>query len=296
MTLVGPPRSRVCSNVNWTLFRRHCTGDPADGDFLQHIKNSATAATIVTRVQPGRPVPDLRQLNLRASRRRAERRAIRTADQEGWTIYRRVDAVCRQHANQRRRRSWEGVCSSISSTTSSSTVWRLLRSLQQGPSLPQPIMAVAVSMGLTEKALANLLASHFASRPPVPLPDPASMVGGAAPHIVHHQDWTQEQVAALCNKSFQLHELTKALDRSRRRSAPGADGITFQMLRNLADAERARLLDCLNAVWTSGQLPEAMAAASAVALDEVRKDAAATVRALFVATATKAVVRVVVRG
>ncbi|KAH7936825.1 hypothetical protein HPB49_005671 [Dermacentor silvarum] len=28
------------------------------------------------------------------------------------------------------------------------------------------------------------------------------------------------------------------------------------MLRNLADEERARLLDCLNVVWTSGQLSE----------------------------------------
>ncbi|KAH7959823.1 hypothetical protein HPB49_014047 [Dermacentor silvarum] len=65
-----------------------------------------------------------------------------------------------------------------------------------------------------------------------------------------------ECVAALCNEPFQLHELTKALDRSRRRSTPGADGITFQMLRNLADAEKARLLDCLNAVWNNGQLPE----------------------------------------
>ncbi|KAH7949177.1 hypothetical protein HPB49_005732 [Dermacentor silvarum] len=82
------------------------------------------------------------------------------------------------------------------------------------------------------------------------------MVKGAAPHIVHHLDWTLQRAAALCNEPFHLHELTKALDRYRRRSAPGAEAITFQMIRNLADAEKARLLDCLNAVWTSGQLPE----------------------------------------
>ncbi|KAH7959127.1 hypothetical protein HPB49_008468 [Dermacentor silvarum] len=84
-----------------------------------------------------------------------------------------------------------------------------------------------------------------------------------------------EQVAALCNKPFQLHELTKALDRSRRRSAPGVDGITFQMLRNLADAERARLLDCLNTVWTSVQLPESWLTAIVVPILKARKPATA---------------------
>ncbi|KAH7985622.1 hypothetical protein HPB49_026340 [Dermacentor silvarum] len=91
---------------------------------------------------------------------------------------------------------------------------------------------------------------------PAGAPQAPSMVRAAAMHTTHHPDWTMECVAALCDEPFQLHELTKALDRSRRRSAPGADGITFQMLRNLADAEKARLLDCLNAVWNNGQLPE----------------------------------------
>ncbi|KAH7959343.1 hypothetical protein HPB49_010468 [Dermacentor silvarum] len=202
--------------VNWTLFRRHWTGDPADSDLLQHVRNSAMAATIVTRLQIGHPVPDLRQLHLQATRQRAERRAICTAYQD-WTIYRRLDA---------------------------------------GPSLQQPILAVAVSLGLTKTTLATLPASHFASQPAVPSADPASMVRGAASHNVHHLAWTLDRMAALCNKPFQLHKQTKAFDLSRRHSGPEADGITFQMLRNLADTEKVRLLDCLNAVWSSGQLPE----------------------------------------
>ncbi|KAH7954986.1 hypothetical protein HPB49_023662 [Dermacentor silvarum] len=229
------PRSRVCSTVKWAHFRRHCAGDPTDGDFFSHIKNSATAATLVSRVQPGRPVPDLRQLNLWAARRRAERRAIRTADQGDWTTYRRLDAVCRRHANQRRRPSWAGVCCSISSATSSSTAERLLRALQQGPSIRQPILATA---------LADLLASHFATQPPVPTPDPASMVRAAPMHTTRTGRWS---------------------------AAPGADGITFQMLRNLADAEKARLLDCLNAVWNNGQLPESWLTAIVVPILKGRR-------------------------
>ncbi|KAH7949833.1 hypothetical protein HPB49_015698 [Dermacentor silvarum] len=39
--------------------------------------------------------------------------------------------------------------------------------------------------------------------------------------------------------------------------APGADGVTLQMLRNLATSEQRRLLDCYNNLWWSGQVPEA---------------------------------------
>nr|XP_037287166.1 uncharacterized protein LOC119180127 [Rhipicephalus microplus] len=53
-----------------------------------------------------------------------------------------------------------------------------------------------------------------------------------------------------------MHELVAALEGSRRRSAPGADGITFQMLRNLDGTGRQRLLELYNDIWSAGTLPE----------------------------------------
>ncbi|XP_037558020.1 uncharacterized protein LOC119435164 [Dermacentor silvarum] len=47
------------------------------------------------------------------------------------------------------------------------------------------------------------------------------------------------------------------------------------MLRNLADAEKARLLDCLNAVWNNGQLPESWLTAIVVSILKARKPATA---------------------
>ncbi|KAH7973417.1 hypothetical protein HPB49_000891 [Dermacentor silvarum] len=78
-------------------------------------------------------------------------------------------------------------------------------------------------------------------------------------YTTHHPDWTMECVAALCNEPFQLHELDQGPRPFQAAKRPGSSGITFQMLRNLADAEKARLLDCLNAVWNNGQLPESRA-------------------------------------
>ncbi|KAH7954713.1 hypothetical protein HPB49_021108 [Dermacentor silvarum] len=245
------PRCRVCSTVNWTLFRRHCTADPADGHCQQHISNSATAATIVTRAAES--------TSLEAEGRMAQLTRRAGPPNGGWTQY--ADATPTSAVSRAGR--------------DGSTTLRLLRSLLQGSSLRQPILAVTVSMGLTETALANLLASHFASRPPGPPPHPTNIVRRATQHNTLHPAWTMDRVAALCNEPFQLHELTKALDRSGRRSAPGADGITFQMLRNLADAEKARLLDCFNAVWSNGQLPESWLTAIVVPILKARKPATA---------------------
>ncbi|KAL3176635.1 hypothetical protein MRX96_010245 [Rhipicephalus microplus] len=79
---------------------------PAEEDFLQHVIDSANAATVVSRTKPGRPVPDLKQLQLWATRRRAEHHAIRSSTAEEWTAFRRLDAICRRHTNRRWKRSW----------------------------------------------------------------------------------------------------------------------------------------------------------------------------------------------
>ncbi|KAL1474228.1 hypothetical protein MTO96_038140 [Rhipicephalus appendiculatus] len=85
------PRSRVCSTVNWVIFQR-LSATPAEGDFLQHVVDSAKAATVVSRSKPGHRVPDLKELQLWATRRRAEHRAIRSSGRRigqlsgGWTL------------------------------------------------------------------------------------------------------------------------------------------------------------------------------------------------------------------
>lgn len=160
------PRSRECHIVDWRAFRRLCHQDTSGGDFLQLVVDSARAATVTTTAQVGQPVPDLRHLALRAERRRAERQALRTARPELWTRYRRVDAVCRRHARRRRRQSWEGVCSSISRTQDGPRAWRLLKCLLMVPQATRQVLSVAVHLGISAAALAELLADRFAARIP----------------------------------------------------------------------------------------------------------------------------------
>ncbi|XP_072143096.1 uncharacterized protein [Dermacentor andersoni] len=68
--------------------------------------------------------------------------------------------------------------------------------------------------------------------------------------------WTPSQIDALCHDSLQEHELRSAMAKYKRHTTPGADGITFQMLRNLDKGVRCQLLGALNDLWQTGSLPE----------------------------------------
>ncbi|KAL1474967.1 hypothetical protein MTO96_037640 [Rhipicephalus appendiculatus] len=155
------PRTRRCSAVDWRAFRQQLRDVPEDHDFLGLVAEGAQAATIQSRMPANHPVPDLHHLNLRAAKRRAERKYLKAQCPEHRTLFNPVDAVCRQHANRRRRQSWQGVCHSLSQARGGSKAWRLLRSLVIGPPARQPVLAVAIRLGISEQELAERLADRF---------------------------------------------------------------------------------------------------------------------------------------
>ncbi|KAL1464005.1 hypothetical protein MTO96_027039 [Rhipicephalus appendiculatus] len=159
-------RSRVCHTIDWKAFRKHCQKEADSGTFLQLVADSARMTTIHSTAQVGQTVPDIQHLQLRAARRRAERVALRTALPEHWTAFRRVDGVCRRHAQRRRNQSWQGMCCSLNRFPNGQRAWRLLTSLLPGPSAQRQVLSVAVHMGISAGALAELQEDQFANRPP----------------------------------------------------------------------------------------------------------------------------------
>ncbi|KAL1475199.1 hypothetical protein MTO96_037471 [Rhipicephalus appendiculatus] len=88
-------RTRQCNTVDWRVFRQRLRDTPGDQDFLGLVAAAAQAATIPSRVPEKHPTPDLRHLNLRAARCRAERRYLKAQSPEHGTFFNSVDAVCR---------------------------------------------------------------------------------------------------------------------------------------------------------------------------------------------------------
>lgn len=241
--------TRVYAVTNWTAYRKEMAErleDP-EPDFLAAVVQSANKATLRGEVPLYTALPDLELLRLRARRNQLQRRAIRSRRPEDWTAYRRVDAQCRRRAKQRRRQSWESLCSSMDSRRDPAKAWRVFRALLQ-PSVTNrhPLLASAISLRITEEALAERLADQFT--PALPAAEVQVHVFPVAP-----QD---PQVVAICSGDITLWELRAALDRCpKRRSAPGIDGVTYQMLRNLDITQLQPLLQLFNQVWREGSLP-----------------------------------------
>ncbi|KAL1468490.1 hypothetical protein MTO96_041436 [Rhipicephalus appendiculatus] len=145
-------RRRVCHTVDWKSFRKQCQKDADSGAFLQLAADSAQIGPIRSKAEVGQPVPDIQQLQLRASRRRTQRLPLRTNLPEHWTAFRRVDAVCRRNARRRRNQSWQGVCCHQRCSRNERRAWRLLTSLLLGPCAQRQVLSMAVHMGISAVA------------------------------------------------------------------------------------------------------------------------------------------------
>ncbi|KAL1476796.1 hypothetical protein MTO96_036238 [Rhipicephalus appendiculatus] len=182
-------RTRQCTTIDWRAFRQRLREAPVDQDFLGLVAAAAQAATIQCRVPENHPVPDLRHLNLRAARRKAERRYLKAQSSEHRTLFNRVDAVCRRHANRRRRQSWQGIYHSLSWARGGSRAWRLLWSLVIGPMAWQPVLSVAIRLGISEQELAERLADRFTV---LPVAQPVAITTAPTPKPPqgYHPTWT----------------------------------------------------------------------------------------------------------
>ncbi|KAK8761028.1 hypothetical protein V5799_027705 [Amblyomma americanum] len=76
-----PPEKKVHSVISWSRFRDLCSAECEPSDFFVLIRDSTQSATTRCAVALRAPVPDVKLLNLRAARRKAQlqrRRARRT--------------------------------------------------------------------------------------------------------------------------------------------------------------------------------------------------------------------------
>ncbi|XP_075732809.1 uncharacterized protein LOC142775335 [Rhipicephalus microplus] len=223
---------------------------------MQLVGDSARAATATVKAQQGQPVPDIRHLALRAVRKWAERQALKKGQPELWTVFRKVDAACRRHARARRKQGWVGVCASIDRSRDGTKAWRQLKCLLMVPLPFNQVMSLAVHLSIQAVDMAEQLADQFSAKDIAQLPAAPPLAALQYPDTCHHPGWTAAEVQELCCEPIRKHELEAALAGSKRRSAAGANGVTFQMLRNLYGAGRQHLLEYYNDVWSSGVLPE----------------------------------------
>ncbi|KAG0426305.1 hypothetical protein HPB47_026573 [Ixodes persulcatus] len=183
-------------------------------DLTEHIiSNALEAATRIVQVPSSRPNPDPKWLELRAQRRRAQRRSWRTGRPEDVLKYRRLDAKFRRHGKKLARRHWRLLCGSLHKRAGGSKDWKMANALARRPSPRTPVLSIGLARNLTPLNITEVLADAFTSAPTTPTTDQAP------------QNWRSFcQATAPPMQSpdadFKLHELQIALRSSpRHRSA-----------------------------------------------------------------------------
>lgn len=235
--------------THWDLFRQHLSKALEHGpmnDLGTAITNALSLSTRTVNLPIQRPAPDLEYLNLRAARRRAQRKARRTNIAADWQHHRKIDAKFRRHTTRLQRKQWNQLCASFASPGGLTKAWKIARALSAEKVPTHPTAGLAISLQLTLEATAELLADEFSRN----IPSPA----GYRPFTISPPDGPPP---IYFDTDFTVDELKAALVQCTRRSAPGPDGVTYQALRNIDECHYPNLLQALNHVWQTSEIPDA---------------------------------------
>jgi ribonuclease HI len=175
--------------------------------------------------------------------------------------YKRLRGICKAVIKKARRLSWRSLCASFNKNTNLSKAWGVLKamngqSVRDRPSIP-PLIDNGNTL-ISDVNKANLLGASFqkvsSSRNySADFLDRKHAFEQSA-ECPSNPNFTPVDSSLAINEPFVLPELKKALS-STGNTSPGADGITYKILRQLDDYSLTRLLDIYNCIWQSGQLP-----------------------------------------
>ena len=184
--------------------------------------------------------------------------------------FRGARARCRATMKASRRKSWRQFCSSLNSKAKSSTVWRAIHRIKgrkSGPSLQH--LDAGGTTYTNKKDIANLLASTIQSNSSGERSDPAFKNIKKREEKIN-LNFSSDNLEEY-NRVFTLFELKQALKKSND-TAPGIDGIHYQLLKHLPDSCLQVLLKIYNQIWETGDFPSSWREAIIIPIAKPGKD------------------------
>lgn len=106
---------RCCAShfIAWKRFRYILRENPQDASLVESVTITVRGALRKLTLSMRGPVPDMKCLNIRAARRRAERCVCRFVLRMDWAAYSRNAAVFRRPGNRLQRKQWHKLCVSL---------------------------------------------------------------------------------------------------------------------------------------------------------------------------------------
>lgn len=255
--LLRSKNRRLISYTNWKAFRHFNTANinqvATIDNFAECVSSNLKRVTRKLPVPQGHTGINGEYERLRAIRRRSERRYRRTGSLEFYKEAQRIHGLMRRELQKLATKNWRGMCGTLTPFTPIPKVWIILRSLQLPVIQKTPFRALAVARGVLEMTVADEFCKLL-SKP-----------GEAANSSEHKLSCTYAETSFKRHSSeanvqldsmYTMGEMKTALRTTRKRTAPGPDGVTYGALANLGPTATDVLLQFFNCIWEDEILPE----------------------------------------
>ena len=178
---------------------------------------------------------------------------------------------CRSLFKAKRKTSWKKFCSTLTSKTQSTKIWKAVRKIK-GRFKPKQAVQCLKQNGVTisdKKQVANLLAETIAQNSASENYDPTFQKIKQAEEK-HPITFSSDQNSDY-NIPFTLEELKESLTKASD-SAVGPDEVHYQFLRHLDEDTLKLLLQILNNIWSTGKFPPSWREATVIPIPKPGKD------------------------
>ena len=153
------------------------------------------------------------------------------------------------------RECWESFISKLTHKSTSKEVWDIINKFRGKLSVPITCLNLNDQIITNDSQKAETLAQHYDNMSKSTNLDPTFQAAKTA----------QEEIFKIClpnienernnlNSQFTLFELNHALS-SKYNSAPGADTVSYEMLKQLSDPSKEELIKLINISWERGEIP-----------------------------------------
>ena len=168
--------------------------------------------------------------------------------------FKKARARFRYLVKQAKRQSWVNFLSTVNWKTSLSAVWSKIRKItgKHVPS-PPPVLKINGNTLADPEEVSEAFANHFAK------------VSSKNPNLPYHQQRIQKENQILnftttrsepYNEAFSMQEFLSALSTCND-SAPGADNVTYSMIKHLPKETQKFVLAIINRIWKYNSFPSA---------------------------------------
>ena len=266
-------------SANWDVYQNNFSNPTISSDINQSVQNFTEcilrAAKVAIPKTSGKSRPcsvpwwNKELENIINDKKKAFYKFRKNPNDENLINFKKARALARQTIKLAKKSSWATYVSSISSTTSSSSVWKKVHSISGKRSNFTIHKLTLDNNNITEPIdIAYTLAKQFSS---------VSSSNNYSPEFQNKKaqlevplDFRSNKMVDY-NKPFSLQELEIALN-CKKDSSPGPDDISYSMIQHLPLSGRSQLLQLYNNIWQTGVYPDSWRQAIVVPIFKPGKD------------------------